>query len=332
MNEIKNTIKTKKLSKGSHIRVIAPSRSLKLLSEDVKVSAIDRLEKYGFKLSFGKNVMEMDEFNSSSVNSRIEDLHEAFSDKNVDAILTVIGGYNCNQLLQYIDYELIKNNPKIICGFSDITVLANAIVAKTGLISYIGPHFSSWAMKHGFKYSAEYFMKSCANDQSFDLLHSTEWSDDPWYIDQEKREFIKDENYWILNEGDAIGRSIGGHVRCLNSLQGTNFWPNLDGSILLLEEDAEINPALFDRQLQSLIHQNDFSGVKGILIGRFQKESNMDKELLTKIIKTKKELDAIPVIANADFGHTTPLATLPIGGTIRMSAKNNEVKIRIIEH
>ena len=257
MIEIKNTIKPKKIKKGAHVRVVTPVRSLKLLSENGKKEAIDRLEKFGFELSFGKHVNEIDEFNSSSVESRIEDLHDAFRDKEVDAILTVIGGDNSNQLLQYVDYELIAQNPKIICGFSDVTVLANAITAKTGMITYVGPHFSSWAMKYGFEYSLENFVKCCMKENSFDLLPSKDWSDDPWYIDQEKRDFISNEGYWILNPGHAFGRIVGGHARCLNSLQGTQYWPRLDDSILILEEDAEINPPLFDRQLQSLIHQSD---------------------------------------------------------------------------
>ena len=161
MNDTKNVIRPIKLKPGGHIRVIAPVRSLKLLSESSKQEAINRLERAGFKISFAKNVNEIDEFNSSSVESRIEDLHEAFSDKKVDAILTVIGGYNSNQLLQYLDYNLIAKNPKIICGFSDVTALNNAITAKTGMITYIGPHFSSWGMKHGFEYSEEFFKKCC---------------------------------------------------------------------------------------------------------------------------------------------------------------------------
>jgi len=312
--------------------VIAPVRSLKLLSEDSKREAIERLEKFGFKLSFGKHVAEMDEFNSSSIESRIEDLHAAFADKDVDAILTVIGGYNSNQLLQYIDYELVAKNPKIICGFSDVTALANAITAKTGLITYIGPHFSSWGMKRGFEYSVESFVKCCMEESAFDLLAAKEWSDDPWYINQEKRDFILNDGYWILNPGHAFGRIVGGHVRCLNALQGTQYWPGLDDAILILEEDAEINPPLFDRQLQSLIHQLDFTGVKGILIGRFQKETKMTKELLQKIISAKKGLENIPIIANVDFGHTTPIATMPIGGSIEISATTDNAKIRIIEH
>ena len=332
MTEIKNLIKPRKIKKGAHIRIIAPARSLKLLSETTIKEACDRLEGFGFKLSFGKHVSEIDEFNSSSIESRIEDLHDAFADEPVDAILTVIGGYNSNQLLQYIDYELIAQNPKIICGFSDITALANAITAKTGMITYLGPHFSSWGMKYGFEYSLENFAKCCMEEIPFDLLPSKEWSDDPWYIDQEKRDFITNDGYWILNPGHAIGRVVGGHVRCLNALQGTQYWPGLDDTILILEEDAEISPPLFDRQLQSLVHQLDFNGVKGILIGRFQKETKMTREILEKIISTKPELQNLPIIANIDFGHTTPLATLPVGGSLEIMAMADNVKIRILEH
>ncbi|MDD5710764.1 MAG: LD-carboxypeptidase [Candidatus Colwellbacteria bacterium] len=324
-------MKPKKIKKGAHIRVIAPVRSLKLLSEANIKEATDRLEKLEFGLSFGKHVNEIDEFNSSPIVSRLEDLHAAFQDKEVDAILTVIGGYNSNQLLQYIDYELIAKNPKVICGFSDVTALANAITAKTGMVTYIGPHFSSWAMKYGFEYSIENFMRCCMEESAYDLASSKEWSDDPWYLDQEIRKFIPNEGYWILNPGHAFGRIVGGHVRCLNALQGTQFWPGLDDSILILEEDAEINPQLFDRQLQSLIHQLDFKGVKGILIGRFQRETKMTRELLQKIIDTKQELKNLPIIANVDFGHTTPLTTLPIGGSLEIIAAEN-AKIRIIEH
>jgi muramoyltetrapeptide carboxypeptidase LdcA involved in peptidoglycan recycling len=305
---------------------------MKILSEESKQAAIKRLSDFGFKLSFGKFVDEIDNFASSSVESRVADLKDAFRDKEVDAILTVIGGYNSNQLLRYIDYEIIKDNPKILCGFSDITALGNAIYSKTGLVTYMGPHFSSWAMKYGFEYSLDCFVKCCMQEEEYDLLPSENWSDDPWYIDQENRDFIENEGYWLLNGGEACGRIVGGHVRCLNSLQGTEYWPRLDDSILLLEEDEEINPELFDRQLQSLIHQSDFSGVKGILIGKFQKKTKMTKLLLEEIVKTKKELKDIPIIGNVGFGHTTPLATMSIGGTLEMKVNSNVIKIKIMKH
>lgn len=329
---MKEKLIPKKIGKSSHIRVIAPARSIGLLSPDSKEFASKRLEAHGFKLSFGKHVDEIDEFNSSSIASRTEDLHDAFQDKNVDAILTVIGGYNTNQLLKYIDYDLIAANPKILCGFSDITAIGNAITAKTGLVTYCGPHFSSWGMKKGFDYSVEYFNKALTSNESFSLLQSRDWSDDPWYLDQDKRDFIENEGYWVMNGGEASGRTVGGHMRCLSALQGTEYWPGLENSILLLEEDAETNPPLFDRLLQSLIHQLDFPGVRGILIGRFEKETGMTKALLSKIIKEKRELSSLPIIANVNFGHTTPIATLPVGGFIHLKANDLGAEVTVLEH
>jgi muramoyltetrapeptide carboxypeptidase LdcA involved in peptidoglycan recycling len=107
---------------GDEIRIIAPSLSMGILSDMTVKYATERFKQMGFKLSFGKHVNESDAFNSSSIESRIIDLHEAFADINVKAIITAIGGYNSNQLLEYIDWSLILGNPKIFCGYSDITM------------------------------------------------------------------------------------------------------------------------------------------------------------------------------------------------------------------
>lgn len=321
-----------KLKKGDEIRILAPSRSLSLISEDVKKIAQEKLEKLGFKVTYGKNVEESDEFISSSIKSRIKDLHDAFSDKNVKAILTVIGGFNSNQLLKYLDYDLIKKKPKIICGYSDTTALTNAITAKTGLETYSGPSFSSFGMLKGFEYTLEYFKRCLMEDKSFEILPSEEWSDDEWYEEQEKRGFIQNEGFLAINEGEAKGQIIGGNLCTLNLLQGTEFMPSLKDAILFIEDDYESKIYNFDRDLQSLIHLPDFKDVKGIVIGRFQKKSEVSNDLLKKVIETKEELNDIPVIANVNFGHTTPLITFPLGGRCKLSVKEGKVKLEIVEH
>ena len=151
----------------------------------------------GFKLSFGKHIEEKDEFLSSSIASRLEDFHEAFRDKNVRAVITVIGGFNSNQLLRYLDWNLIKNNPKIFCGFSDITVLNNAIYAKTGLVSYSGPHYSSFGQELYFDYTLDYFKKCLFFEEPFEISPSKQWSDDAWYINQKERNLIKNNGFWL---------------------------------------------------------------------------------------------------------------------------------------
>lgn len=166
-----------KLQKGDRIRVIAPSRSLSIVGDNIQL-ATRRWKEEWFNVTFSKHCKEIDEFNSSSIDARIEDLHDAFSDESVKGIFTAIGGYNANQLLQYIDYELIKANPKILCGFSDITVLSNAIYQKTGLVTYSWPYFSTRSMQKEFDYNLEYFKKCLMQEALFSIEASETWSDD----------------------------------------------------------------------------------------------------------------------------------------------------------
>jgi len=324
-----------KLKKGDEIRVIAPSRSLSLVTEENIKLAKENLERQGYKVTFSKNCRESDMFMSSSIKSRVSDIHQAFKDKKVKAILTVIGGFNSNELLPYLDYKLIKSNPKILCGYSDVTALANAITAKTGLVTYSGPHFSTWAMKKGFEYNFEYFNKCLVEDKKYLIEASGMWSDDAWYIDQNNRNFEKNEGYIIINKGEAEGTILGGNLCTLNLLQGTEFMPNISNSILFIEDDdmaGSLFGVEFNRNLQSLIHQPNFKKVKGIVIGRFQKKAEMTIEKLKFIIQTKKELKSIPIIANVDFGHSNPLITFPIGGTVKISTLKGKASIEILKH
>ena len=320
-----------KLKAGDEVRVIAPSRSMAILGEDCKKLATERLEELGLKVTFGKHVMEADpDYFAASKEARVEDLNDAFRDPNVRAILTVIGGFNSNQILDYIDYEAIKNDPKIFCGFSDITALSNAIHAKTDVVTYSGPHYSSFGMLKGFEYTLEYFKKMFFEENEFEITSSNEWSDDAWFIDQENRKFIPNDGMFIINEGEAEGDIIGGNLCTLNLLQGTEYMPNIENKVLFLEDDdmaGKIFLMEFDRNLQSLIHMPEFKTVRGIVLGRSQVATEMTKEKWIKLIKNKPELANIPVVAGADFGHSTPIFTFPVGGHARVKAKDGKIEI-----
>ena len=323
----------RKLKIGDEIRIIAPSRSMKILKEDVVKLATQRLEKIGLKVTFGKNVMKCQDeyFKCATITERIEDLHEAFKDKNVKAIMTVIGGYNVNQILDYIDYKLIQENPKIICGFSDITALVNAIYAKTEVITYLGVQFFSFGMKYGFDYSMEYFKKMFFENKKIEVSTSKQWSNDKWLKNQEDRNFINNEGMKIINEGEAEGKIIGGNLCTLNLLQGTEYMPDLDNSILFIEDDGETGKAFikeFDRNLQSLLHCAKGKKIKGLVIGRAENVSEMNYDKWNKIIESKSELQNIPIIINADIGHTTPIFTFPIGGNANIVANDKKIKIK----
>ncbi len=329
-----NKIIPEKLKFGDEIRIIAPSRSMNILKEDVIKIAKSRLEDLGFKVSFGKNVKNSinNDYKCASVEDRVNDLHDAFTDKNVKAILTVIGGYNVNQILDEIDYNLIKNNPKILCGFSDITALTNAIYTKTGLVTYSGVHFSSFGMKYGFEYSLEYFRRMFLTNEWIQIKSSKEWSNDLWFSNQENRMFEKNEGMQIIYEGKAEGKIIGGNLCTLNLLQGTEYMPDINDSILFIEDDGLVGKEFvreFDRDLQSLLHATKEKNIKGIVIGRAEKVSEMNYDKWVNILETKKQLENIPIIINANFGHTTPIFTFPIGGNAKLIIENNKIDLKI---
>lgn len=320
-----------KLKAGDEIRVIALSRSMSIITKELREHAKRRFDELGLTLTFGKHVEETDDFASSSVASRIEDLHDAFLDTNVKGILSVNGGFNSNQLLREIDWSLIQDNPKIFCGFSDITTLNNSILAKTGLVTYSGLHYSTFGMEEYFEYSYDYFKKCLFEMSDISIEPSGVWTDDAWYADQHNRKPLVNQGWLTINSGKAEGRIVGGNLCTLNLLQGTEFMPELKDSILFIEDDEETNPVTFDRDLVSLIQQPGFAGVKGLVIGRFQLASKVSDSMLIQIIASKNELKDMPIIANVDFGHTNPIVTYPIGGYVEVSV-GTEPSIKITRH
>lgn len=321
-----------KLKRGDAVRIVAPSDSLNLIPEEVRGIAAGRLSDLGLEVSFGKHVYEVDEFDSSSIESRVSDLHDAFLDKNIKGIFAAIGGYNSNQLLRYLDWDLIKKNPKVFVGYSDTTALQNAIYAKTGLVTYSGPAYTTFGQKQYFDYTLEYFKKCVFDDDAVTVSPSTSWNNDSWYRNQENRKPMKNDGWLAINAGQARGTILGANICTLNLLQGTEYFPDITNSILFLEDDAESKLPNFDRDLQSLIHLPGFEKVRGIVVGRFERASEVTPEQLKKAIMAKAELRSIPVLANVDFGHTDPMITFPIGGEAELVVSNEGVALTIVRH
>ncbi|GAA4571509.1 S66 family peptidase [Planotetraspora kaengkrachanensis] len=322
-----------KLSEGDVIRVVAPARSRAMVAEHDHAHIIEsRFADLGLTLSYGRHVDERDSFDSSSIASRVADLHEAFADSSVAAIMTVIGGYNCNELLPFLDWELIRANPKILCGYSDITALQNAILARTGLVTFSGPHWSTFGMRDHFEQTLQWFTEVMFGSDPIALTPADDWSDDLWFLDQDKRDLIPNEGWWPIRPGTAEGRIVGGNLCTLNLLQGTSYMPSLDGAILIVEDDSESHPATFARDLTSLLQLPEAAGIRALAIGRFQKASHMTRSLLEQIISTQPSLTGIPVLANIDVGHTSPLATFPIGGQAQVTVLSDEVSLTLRRH
>ena len=318
-----------KLQKGDTICIVAPSKSLSTITKEQRAAAEKKLEEIGLHVTYGRHVEEMDEFNSSSVNSRISDLHGAFADKEVKALLAAAGGFNSNQLLRHIDWQLIRKNPKIFCGYSDITTLLTAIYTKTGLITYSSPNFSSFGDPVHSGYTVDYFVKCLMTTASFAVKPSDTWSNSKWEHNWSVR---TNEGYWVMQEGECEGLALGENLITLNLLKGTEYFPNIAHSILFLEDDFNKLPHNIDENLQSLIIDKRFKNIRGIVFGRFQEQSKMTREILKGIIQSKPELKNMPIVANVDFGHTEPKFTFPFGGRVKIQAFKHACSIEFLEH
>lgn len=320
------TITPNKLSPGDEIRIIAPSLSLSIVPKKARIQAQKKLESMGFIVTFGIQVLKKNVSNSSSITERLSDWNDAWKDKNVKAIWCATGGYNTNQLLPYINWDIVKKNPKIFCGYSDITVLLNAINANTGLITYHAPNFQTLSHANNFEYVSTYLTKALVNTDSFCMDSSPTWAEDG----EEKQQ--KNNGLWMIQPGNTRGRSFGGNLCSINLLQGTPYMPDLKDTIVFIEDDPLLYdfPLEFDRNLQSLLQQKNGDKLKGIVIGRFQRKCLMTKQTITNIIANTKSLRNIPVIANADFGHTGPRCTFPIGAKVSIQATKNKCSITFV--
>ncbi|MCC7570732.1 LD-carboxypeptidase [Candidatus Micrarchaeota archaeon] len=343
-----------KLKRGDGLRVIAPSDSMTDadMSKREINKAIQRLKDIGLEVSFSKNINENNLVGSSSPESRIEDLHEAFENPAVKIIMAIDGGWTTHEMLDGIDWDMITDNPKTVCGFSDMTTLLNAINAKTGLVTYYGPTFNFFGVPKSEKIeeTINSFYQCLFVEGNYKIMPSEKWFDkiktnnikimpsdspaEPSSVDfvYQGKDF-RNEGYWVINEGETEGGIIGGNLDTLNIIKGTEYMPNPEGRILLVEDTYyEYFLRYFNRYLQALLNLPEFKKIAGLVIGRFEKDSGITKNDLTELIKSKKELTKIPVIANVDFGHTYPLITLPIGGTVKITANTCEAEIEILNH
>ncbi len=228
---------------------------------------------------------------------------------------SMIGGFNSNELLPHLDWDLIRANPKVLCGFSDITALQNAIHAHTGLVTYSGPHYSSFAMRDHNEDTVAWFADCLMSDQPLRLRPAATWTDDEWWADQDTRNPRPNAGWWVLREGRGAGTILGGNLCTFNLLQGTPHMPAADRWVLFIEDDYDSRPHHFARNLTSLLQAVPPEQVSALLIGRFQAASEMTRPLLTDIVSRQPLRTGTAVVANLDFGHTSPLFTFPVGGS-----------------
>lgn len=299
-----------KLKKGDTIGVIAPSNYIEKDDLEYINASIALMEASGFKVKFGKYVFEDTLGYGTSPEKRAADINWAFKDDEVKAIMCVKGGEDSNTTLDYIDYEMIKKHPKIICGFSDNTSILNAIHEKTGLVTYHGPTFkslTSWETGYAYKQ----FIKTFAENTESLIMGEPE------------------DEYTTIQEGQATGELVGGNLSLFTKLVCGKYAVNLQDKILFLEElGFEAAPEMVNSNIYYLKQNGVFDRIAGLWIGNYEHPSKVSIE---KIIKNAiGDEYKFPIIKSDNFGHIDKKIIIPIGTKAEINT-NEKIKIKLVE-
>lgn len=326
-----------RLVAGDELRVLALSRSLGgvmrypgFTREDVAF-ATKQLVSVGLKVTFGRYAEECNPHLTAEPEHRLEDFHKAIAAPNVKAILAVSGGQGAIQLLDGLDYRSVTDHPKIICGYSDNAFVLNAVTARSGVVTYYGPNFTSFMMRSGGDYTLKSFQRCLFQGGPDELQPSNQWSDDAWHSDQEHRTFHPNDGLWPVQSGEGQGTIYGGSIWCFTFLQGSPYFPPLENSILFLELVPEGKATLMalDTGLRALSFQPGFGKVRGIVLGRFPRACGITLENLRQVLSRIEPLNGLPIAANVDFGHTTPMLTLPLGARCTMQVSDDPPRVSL---
>lgn len=330
----------KKLNKGDMIGVISPSAGLGPIFPHRIEQAEKNLIKLGFKVKYAKNSLKNDGYVSASAKERADDIHEMFLDNKVRAILATIGGNHSNQVLKYLDFEIIKNNPKIFVGYSDITVLHFAFAVKANLRTYYGPCIISEFGEYPeiLPYTLEYFKKALIETKPIGNIPQSEswteefldWSEKKDQTRARKMNLTRGYEWW--KEGVAKGEIFGGAIPSINHLAGTKYWVDLKDKIIFIDI-PEKNPGEkfslsdLDSFFADLDNLNVFKDIRGLIIGRPYFYEEEDSRKLKEIVLYYTKDYNYPVLFNANIGHVSPIITISMGASAVLSSELNRFEI-----
>jgi muramoyltetrapeptide carboxypeptidase len=301
-------IKPNSIQRNNTIALIAPAGPV---SEEQLSNACKRFEDMGFKVTYKQRILDRTGYLAGNDNDRLDELHEAFENEEVDVVMCIRGGYGSNRIIEKIDFELIKSNPKIFIGFSDITALLNAIWQKTGLVTFHGVVGNS-----GFaEYTKKIFLEILTCSNSGYELHP-----------------FNNTLIASINQGKASGQLVGGNLSLINSLIGTNYEIDFTDKLVFLE-DIDEAPYRIDRMLTQLLLTGKLKKASGLILGDFRgcdvdSLSNPKNSFtLSEVFHDRLEALDIPVITGFSFGHIENQAIFPIGVTAEIDTQKPFIKL-----
>lgn len=313
------TIIPKRLKKGDTVGIVSPSGRVRNRLGQFK-RGVKKLKEMGLKVKYSKHVFDEYYYSAGTRDIRLNDFHRIWSDPKVKMVLMSQGGYTANQLLDGLDYGMIKKNPKIFAGISDGTTLLNAIYAKTGLVTYHGPDLM-WTFGLSMPSLIEENIKKTFFEGKVELL-----APNPKWKHEKKK--VKYKGWKCVRKGKASGTLVGGHIACLGGIMLSGYGPNMKNKILFLEGTDEI--AELDWYFTTLKLNGVFKQIKGLILGWFDnheaKHKNERREVADMVMEITKEYK-FPILEVGELGHCIDNYVFPIGVSATIDAGRKQFSI-----
>lgn len=312
LNQQHSRILPKRLKRGDLIGLVTPGSPV---TEEQLADTISKLEGLGFRTTHNDSVLSQYGYFAGRDRERADELMEMFNRKDVDGIWCVRGGYGSIRILELLDYEQIRINPKVFIGYSDITALISAIYEQTGLVTFHGPVGISDFNRFSLKSIEKVLM---------DPLESYKY---PYKREKETRGNPEFDRYTLVG-GVVEGEMIGGNISVLDSMIGSRFEPDFENKIVYLEEIEEKTYRV-DKMVFHLLSGTNLKKAAGIVLGVMGDCNINDEPRLTLRVALDDLLKplAIPVSYGFPFGHIKRMVTIPTGIRAVFDADRNSLKL-----
>lgn len=337
--------KYQKLERGDTLGIITPSAAGNINLKQKFLQGLKAIKNLGLNVQLGHLTSQMinkDGYRLGNAKERAEEFNQLYKNDNIKGIICSIGGSNSASILPYLDYEYIKSNPKLVCGYSDITALHCALMTKGNLRSLYGcaiiPSFGEYPQP--LKYTIDNFkIQTGLSTIEFPKKFYSPKEYSNQFIDATKngwknikRKYTQNEGWKIIQSGEAKGELLIMNQNTLLSLAGTEYFPDFKNKILILEQ-MESSIPLEERQLNHLRLLGAFEDLSGLIFSKFEKLSIGNSklnhtDLIKEFVNCKPH---VPIISNFDCGHTHPMLSLPQMTKINLTAKKNIVSFIQLE-
>lgn len=291
------------------------------------------LKSKGITIVDGSLYEKQDYYRSGNIQERADEFNQLLYNDDIQVLMASIGGNNTNSILPYIDYEYLKNHPKIIIGYSDITALLLGIYAKTGLITFYGPALASsfGELPPFVDWTYDNFKAVICDNISipYEYKMPLVWTDEFINWSQQDRGKTEYQNTWIsVIPGICKGRLIGGNLNTMEGFWGTEYMPEIKNGDILFIEDSLKDACTIERSFSLLKLAGVFEKISGIILGKHEKfDDNRTGKKPHEILLEVLDGCQIPFLAEFDCCHTHPMFTLPIGCEVELDVANKRVTL-----